>query len=162
MTTNTVSAMRRERRPARWRASGTTARTIALAATATLLGSALAAAESARGGTAAIPSYPGAGFSLGLDAAFPVAQLAAAAPMTTSAAPERPDGLRRLRLVELRDSPGLPRLQAQLRTGEGTGRHGGFGRWLKRHWWAPVLVAAAAGVAIADSGGDDDRGGEDD
>jgi hypothetical protein len=37
----------------------------------------------------------------------------------------------------------------------------GFGRWLKKHWYVPVLVAGAIGVAV-DSGGDDDSTGEDD
>ncbi len=37
----------------------------------------------------------------------------------------------------------------------------GFGRWLKKRWYVAVLVAVAAGVAI-DSGGDNDRGGEED
>lgn len=35
------------------------------------------------------------------------------------------------------------------------------GSWLKRHWWVPVLAAAAVGVAVA-GGGDSDAGGEDD
>lgn len=30
-------------------------------------------------------------------------------------------------------------------------KRGGFGRWLKKHWWVPVLVGVAAGVAISDS-----------
>jgi hypothetical protein len=173
MTTSTVAATHRDRRPVS-RASGTTARTVALTAAVTLLGSALATAESAPGGAATLSSYPEAGFSLGLDAAFPVIQLADAtasplpltAPLqehtTGAVARQQPDGRSRLRPVELRDSPGLLRLQAQLGAGESTSSHGGFGTWLKKHWWAPVLVAAAAGVAIADSGGDDDKGGEDD
>ena len=35
----------------------------------------------------------------------------------------------------------------------------GFGRWLKKHWWVPVLVAAAVGFAVSD---DDDQGEDDD
>lgn len=34
----------------------------------------------------------------------------------------------------------------------------GFGRWLKRHWWVPVLVGAAVVAVVAD---DTDRPGED-
>lgn len=37
----------------------------------------------------------------------------------------------------------------------------GVGRWLKKHWYVPVLVAGAIG-ALASSGGDDDSSGEDD
>lgn len=36
----------------------------------------------------------------------------------------------------------------------------GFGRWLKKHWYVPVLAAVALGVAL--DGGDDDKSGEDD
>ncbi len=35
----------------------------------------------------------------------------------------------------------------------------GFGRWLKKHWYVPVLVAVAIGVVVVD---DDDDGEEDD
>ena len=37
----------------------------------------------------------------------------------------------------------------------------GFGRWLKKRWYVPLLAAAAIGVAV-DSGGDNDASGEDD
>jgi hypothetical protein len=37
---------------------------------------------------------------------------------------------------------------------------GGFGRWLRRHWWVPVLAAGAVALAVQDdspdSGEDDD------
>lgn len=36
----------------------------------------------------------------------------------------------------------------------------GFGRWLKKRWWVPVLAGAALAVALDD--GDDDRSGEED
>ena len=35
----------------------------------------------------------------------------------------------------------------------------GFGRWLKKRWWVPVLVAVAVGLAVSD---DDDQGEDDD
>ncbi len=38
---------------------------------------------------------------------------------------------------------------------------GGFGRWVKKHWYVPVLAAAAIGVAVAGSD-DNDRTGEED
>ncbi len=39
----------------------------------------------------------------------------------------------------------------------------GFGRWLKKHWYVPVLAAVAIGVAIGDDdSGDNDASGEDD
>jgi hypothetical protein len=38
---------------------------------------------------------------------------------------------------------------------------GGFGRWLKRHWYVPVLAAAAVGLVVLDSD-DDDAAGEED
>ena len=31
---------------------------------------------------------------------------------------------------------------------------GGTGRWLKKHWYVPVIVAVAAGLALADDGSD--------
>ena len=31
----------------------------------------------------------------------------------------------------------------------------GFGSWLKKRWWVPVLVAVAVGLAVSD---DDDQG----
>ena len=38
--------------------------------------------------------------------------------------------------------------------------NGGFGRWLKRHWWVPALVGAAvlatAGETLYDDDGDND------
>ena len=38
-----------------------------------------------------------------------------------------------------------------------------FGRWLKKHWYVPVLAAVAIGVAIGDDdSGDNDASGEDD
>lgn len=36
----------------------------------------------------------------------------------------------------------------------------GFGRWLKRHWWVPVLVGVAVGVVLLDD--DSDGPNEDD
>ena len=36
----------------------------------------------------------------------------------------------------------------------------GFGRWLKRHWYVPVLAAVVLGVALDDD--DNDRAGEED
>jgi hypothetical protein len=36
----------------------------------------------------------------------------------------------------------------------------GFGRWLKKHWYVPVIAAVLVGVALG--GGDDDKSGEDD
>jgi hypothetical protein len=38
---------------------------------------------------------------------------------------------------------------------------GGFGRWLKRHWYVPVLAAAVVGLVVLDSD-DDDAAGEED
>ena len=41
-----------------------------------------------------------------------------------------------------------------------TPQRNGFGRWLKKHWWVPVLVAVAVGVAV--SSDDDDGDSEED
>lgn len=41
-------------------------------------------------------------------------------------------------------------------------RKKGVGRWLKKHWYVPVLAAIAVGVAIDQSGGDSDATGEED
>ena len=45
--------------------------------------------------------------------------------------------------------------------GQAAPQRKGFGRWLKKHWYVPVLIGAAIGVSVSDSG-DDDRSGEDD
>ncbi len=38
---------------------------------------------------------------------------------------------------------------------------GGTGRWLKKHWYVPVIVAVAAGFALADDGSDGPKDEED-
>ena len=43
--------------------------------------------------------------------------------------------------------------------GCGSGSSGGFGRWLKKRWYIPVLAAVVIGVTVAD---DDDAGEEED
>ncbi len=34
------------------------------------------------------------------------------------------------------------------------GGDGGFGRWIKKHWYVPVLAAVAIGVVVSDDGDD--------
>lgn len=48
---------------------------------------------------------------------------------------------------------------ASLQETQGSKSGGGFGRWLKRRWYIPVLAAVVIGVTIAD---DDDAGEEED
>jgi hypothetical protein len=55
-----------------------------------------------------------------------------------------------------------PSLQTTQSGAAGTSEKGGFGRWLKKHWYVPVIVGVAIGVAVSSSGGDSDATGEDD
>lgn len=48
---------------------------------------------------------------------------------------------------------------ASLQQTQSTKSGGGFGRWLKKRWYIPVIAAVVIGVTIAD---DDDAGEEDD
>lgn len=51
--------------------------------------------------------------------------------------------------------------QAEAMEEEAAPKKRGAGRWLKKHWYVPVLAAAAVGALTIDSG-DDDSSGEDD
>jgi hypothetical protein len=115
------------------------------------------------------PAHPAAQptFDLGLETALPAPEIAAATPpraMREGDAELRLDRASALRLPDLHRLSALARQpQPQQTTADSSpGREGGFGRWLKRHWWVPVLVGGAAAWAISESGGDDDRLGEDD
>jgi hypothetical protein len=148
----------------RGRAATTVARLTALSATVVLLASPIEAAEHMVGGvTAPVGTYEPS-FSLGLQAVLPEAGIEAPSLpiVATSTTDELPRDAGRLRRPHFRASAEGARLQPQLELGDGMRPHAGFGHWIKRHWWVPALIAAAAGVAIAESGGDDDRGGEDD
>lgn len=178
MTADRASAPRRAAR------GSTTARSVSrlvtsMAAAMLVLLPALAAAEAAlvssRGFAPPPGSQPPTRFSLGLEAALPLGQpplpvqIAADPPADTvassagpaSAAPRAADPLP-LRLPAIGDLSAIGRAQAPTSSDQRASSWGGFGRWLKRHWWVPVLVGVAAGVVIADEGGDDDRFGEDD
>ena len=132
----------------------------------------LAPALAAEGGSPVLgahePATPAArpAFSLGMEQALPALRIAAAAPpgIVGPDAGQGGGGLGAPRLPDLRRLATFARQpRAQETTAEPSPRReGGFGRWLKRHWWVPVLVGGAAAYAISESGGDDDRLGEDD
>ena len=41
------------------------------------------------------------------------------------------------------------------------GQSGGFWRWIKKHWYVPLLAAAAVGYTVSDDGSDDPSDPED-
>jgi hypothetical protein len=130
---------------------------------------ALAAAETASQPPALLPSAaaPATVFSLGLESALPAVRIADASPWplasgspTAGGRPAADGG--RIRLPDVRDLSTLRHRQEQTPAEPAAPADGGFGRWLKRHWWVPVLAAGAVAYAVSESGGDDDRLGEDD
>jgi hypothetical protein len=125
-----------------------------------------AAGHAAPGQTSSIAGAPyerAASFSLGLDAALdraPSFHDDELAPLSSEA---RRPAVAGVSLPDIRDLSAIRDQQVTTPSFEPKHRWGGFGRWLKRHWWAPVLVGAAVVyVATDDSGDDDDALGEDD
>ena len=137
-----------------------------------VLASSYAAADAASRGSALPPPRETAAttFTLGIEAVLPTAVIdqgtvSPAAFLEPEAAMGAAAELSSFRLAELdlgaaREPTFLRRQQSS--PSESAPARGGFGRWLKRHWWVPVLGAAAIGYAVSESGGDDDRFGEDD
>ena len=52
------------------------------------------------------------------------------------------------------DSERLEEINAQNNVASRTKEKGKFGRWVKKHWYVPVLAAAVIGVAVSDDGSD--------
>ena len=56
-------------------------------------------------------------------------------------------------LMSLKDSPLVRQVAAEQHLADQARGNRGFGRWLKKHWYVPVLVAAAAVALSGDDGG---------
>lgn len=56
-------------------------------------------------------------------------------------------------LTSLRDTSRMHEVAAEKRLGDQARGNRGFGRWLKKYWYIPVLAAGAA-IALSDDGSD--------
>lgn len=105
-----------------------------------------------------------ASFDLGLADAFAELQLAAATtgPLASRPAAEASGPKPATAPLTMKRDPATPPPEPQQSSAApATRKKGGFGRWLKKHWYVPVLVGVAIGVVVADDN-DDDSLGEDD
>jgi hypothetical protein len=118
---------------------------------------------SAQGGPSPNAAAGAATFTLGLDAAFPADSfrgdardaLVAARPPLPAIAPLTLGDVRAVATAMRQEqTPASP-------SSDPAKSDGGFGRWLKRHWWVPALVGAAvlvtAGESLYDDDDDDDE-----
>jgi hypothetical protein len=58
--------------------------------------------------------------------------------------------------VDLRSAAtSSPEISAQGEMNQAPAKKGGAGHWLKKHWWVPVVVGVAVGVAVSGDSSDD-------
>ncbi len=62
--------------------------------------------------------------------------------------------LERSKPVQWMASEETSRIAFETQVARQVNTHGGFGKWLKKYWYVPVIAGAVLGVAVSDDGSD--------